>query len=94
MPKEKVPKLKDLCNGRLVGKRVNHQEKLPYYAVNGTVESLTASGNLVFLSAKWDDGKDFTPSLELNSGVRKQGDGSLIVNSRLPYGGNQWIFEP
>ena len=87
-----IPTIRELCDGRLIGKRVFHEEKLPYHEVSGIVQKLFIAGDNVILVAGWDRGDPFSPSVGLDALIRVGRDGRITVRDRLPYGGNEWTF--
>ena len=86
-----------LCEGKLIGglkgKKVLHEESMPFYQVMGTVKELSIVDGMLYLEAMWDDGNKFTPSIALGYISLYSNGGNVIISATFP-GGNTWTFYP
>lgn len=83
----------ELCDGRLVGKAVHHEETMPPFAIDGKVTKLEVSNGMLKLSADWSDGEQRTLSIALGFLNVSEQNGSTVIGAAFP-GGNTWIFSP
>ena len=86
-----------LCEGKLIGelkgKKVFHEESTPPYQVIGTIKELFVSDGILYLKAKWEDGKEFTPAIALSYLTLDSRGDRIVVSTTFP-GGNTWTFYP
>lgn len=84
--------LEFLCDGRLVGMRVHHEESMPTFEADGTVERLAIEGEMLVLHAKWDGGQEVAPSIALGYINISHHGPNVVISCAFPMG-HTWTFE-